>query len=1385
MKSVKHLSFVLFLFIVSLIAVVFSVSSSNLRAETISVTGDYQKVIAEPGVIDANSPGVTLWHDYGAFALYKVSQTALNNLPTAVQTELSSVSHEMDILYFDANSFNTQSADATQQLVDVSGESLHLVQFVGPIKDEWLASVAATGALPIQYVANNGYIVWADESSRAALSTMAAKNEFVQFSAVYQPAYKLGSSLQERANADSVTDSKELVTVTIQMLNHAGKSATEKLIKDTAVSIQIPWHNILDYQNTTVTIPVSDITKIAQQPDVYWVGERFERTKMDEVQGQIVAGNISGGSPSGTGYLPWLNSKGFSTDPADYPVVDIVDDGIGNGSVNSNDSTLHEFGSTGNPTRLSYVDNCTNSANGAGPDGHGHINVNIAGGYDTRAGFPFRDPNGYQRGLGISPYGRFAGTRIFDNSGFDLSSCSGTDTGLIKSSQDSGAQITSNSWGCGGCAGQYDDSSQAFDVGVRDADLTQSGNQEMIMLFAAGNDGPGSGTIGTPGNGKNMITVGASENVRPNDEDGSWTDGCNINSSGANDWRDIISFSSRGPAPGNRIKPEVIAPGTHIQGTASTNGSYNGSGVCDQYRPGSQTTFAASSGTSHSTPAVAGVASLYYYWLENTHGITPSPAMMKAYLVAHPTYLTGVSANDTLPSNDQGYGMPNMEVAFDNTSRQLVNQTHLFTSSGQTWTWNGQVDDPSKPIRIVLAYTDAPGAVGTSPQVNNLNLTAVINGSTYRGNNFSGQWSTTGGSSDSLNNYEAIFLPAGTTGNVDITITAFNIAGDGLPGNGDSTDQDFALVCYNCGSGGPTPTPTNTSPPPTPTNTAVPGSCTTYSSSDTPISLPNGTASINSNVSVSGSGTIDDVNVSIDMPHAWPGDLIFTLTHQDTGTAVTVIDRPGVPASTYGCSTDDILATLDDEAATAVENQCNANPPAISGSVSPNNALSAFDGENGNGTWVLTVDDAYTSADAGTLDAWSVEICTVGAAPTATNTPVPPTATNTPVPPTATNTPTNTAIPPTATNTPIPPTATNTPTNTAVPPTPTNTAVPPTATPPTSGTIFFDDFESNQGWTTNPSGTDTATTGQWERGNPEDTNSSGPKQLGTTVSGVNDLVTGRLAGSSVGVHDIDNGVTSVRSPNIVLPSGQDLTLSFSYYLAHTNNSSADDFLRVSVVGSSTQIVLQELGAANNDNGAWASFSTNLNSFAGQTIYLLVEAADNAGGSIVEAGIDDVEITANAPAACVTYTSTDVPIGLPNGTAVISSDITVSGASSVGDLNVSVDMDHVWVGDLSMVLRHQDTGTAVTIIDRPGVPASTYGCSGDNIVALLDDEAASAVENACAGTTPTINGSFSPNNALSAFDGESGNGTWILEVTDHYTSADAGTLNGWSVEICAP
>jgi hypothetical protein len=175
-------------------------------------------------------------------------------------------------------------------------------------------------------------------------------------------------------------------------------------------------------------------------------------------------------------------------------------------------------------------------------------------------------------------------------------------------------------------------------------------------------------------------------------------------------------------------------------------------------------------------------------------------------------------------------------------------------------------------------------------------------------------------------------------------------------------------------------------------------------------------------------------------------------------------------------------------------------------------------------------------------------------------------------------------------------------------------------------TIYSDTFETATGWTTNPNGTDTATTGQWERANPQGTTSGGVTlQLDATVSGVNDLVTGAAAGTGAGSFDVDSGVTSIQSPAITLPATGTLTLNFSWYLAHLNNASNADFFRASIVGNTTSQVFQQLGSAANRAGSWGTASVTITGFAGQTIRIRFEAADAATGSLVEAGVDNVTI----------------------------------------------------------------------------------------------------------------------------------------------------------------
>ncbi|MBL4671824.1 MAG: proprotein convertase P-domain-containing protein, partial [Arenicella sp.] len=128
---------------------------------------------------------------------------------------------------------------------------------------------------------------------------------------------------------------------------------------------------------------------------------------------------------------------------------------------------------------------------------------------------------------------------------------------------------------------------------------------------------------------------------------------------------------------------------------------------------------------------------------------------------------------------------------------------------------------------------------------------------------------------------------------------------------------------------------------------------------------PGATASVNIVVPSSPGTTVTDLDFQVRINHTYVGDLIVTLT-SPAGTTITLIDRPGVPASTFGCSRNNLNLTLDDGAGTSVETQCNATAPAINGTHQPTGSLAAFNGQLVSGTWVLSVTD-NAGFDTGTI----------------------------------------------------------------------------------------------------------------------------------------------------------------------------------------------------------------------------------------------------------------------------------------------------------------------------------------------------------------------------------------------------------------------------------
>lgn len=797
-------------------------------------------VFARPQKVKVSDPiaaatlkaqGARLLADYGSFQLYESATPPSAGTFKADQIEAD---NEADLIELNAGALDTRAPAVLalrKTVTPFGGKKLHLVQFVGPVKPEWREALEATGVAVIHYIPQNAYLVRGDSAAIAKLQAWAQTADYLQWEGEYANDYKIQPRARLiDAKGNPVTPTTDVFA--IQMVaDAAANAATLVLIDQLKLEPSQQEYQMLDYLNVVVRIPPEQVATLAAQPEVVSIRPYVQRKRRDERQGQIMAGNLAGNLPNGPGYLAWLASKGFTQEQFDASgfVVDITDSGIDNGTTNAGHFGLYKTGVPGMGTRVAYnrLEGSPHSGSTlAGCDGHGNINAHIIGGFNDVLTSPHLDVAGYHYGLGICPFVKVGSSVIFDPSSFTSPSY----PNLAARAYRDGARVSNNSWGAS-VGGDYDTDSQAYDALVRDAQpsgsaVATAGNQQMVFCFAAGNDGPGGGTIGSPGTAKNVLVVGAAENVHSHatangGNSAAGNDGCSTPDSEANSAADIASFSSRGPCTDGRQKPDLVAPGTHITGGVAqniltTNGTgaaiscFDAEGVCalpgggsagnaNNFFPLGQQFYSTSSGTSHSTPAVAGAAALLRQYFINATLTPPSPAMTKAFLVNAARYMTGTYANDTLPSPNQGMGSVNLGMAFDGVSRVLRDQRNVdkFTASGQTRTITGSVVDPTKPFRVTLAWTDAPGSTTGNAYNNNLDVTVTIGGNTYKGNVFSGGTSITGGTADVRNNLESIFLPAGVSGVFVVTITAANINSDGVPNEAPTVDQDFALVIYN------------------------------------------------------------------------------------------------------------------------------------------------------------------------------------------------------------------------------------------------------------------------------------------------------------------------------------------------------------------------------------------------------------------------------------------------------------------------------------------------------------------------------------------------------------------------------------------------------------
>ncbi|MCB9433950.1 MAG: S8 family serine peptidase [Ardenticatenaceae bacterium] len=690
----------------------------------------------------------------------------------------------------------------------------YLVQFEGAVQPDWRQAVAEAGGEIVAYVPENAFKVRLTGAETAVVANL----PYVHWIGRFLPTYKLSPELEQ--------DQKEAV-VQIILEETADQEKIAQIIASSGARIHLQegaiWRVVATY---------AQLQTIAAIEEVAWI-EPYHLPKLHNEYG---AGVIVGTNAA--------NANGYD---GSSQIVAVADTGLGGGTAATAHPDIPSsrivaiqswLGSVSDFCFTLVIDDGAVDAEG----GHGtHVAVSAVGdggangegkGAAPAAGLVFQ---AFENLVEVSQdcqdwYGYPPAVYLITGLPSDLNN-------LFQAAYDEGARIHANSWGEPSGTGRYRPDSAEADTFIWN-------HPDMLITFAAGNEGADDNadgvidntSVGAPATAKNVLAVGANENDRQgnyqcdtslsylSDDDFQAGETCSSmggNQNGfmpnGNDWdylaeplaSDLLAgnreqmawFSSRGPTADGRIKPDVVAPGTWVlsgyselyqQGYGDpvdpNTGYYQDDGLGMPFNDA----YKYNAGTSMANPIAAGAAAVVRDFYSKAHSHAASAALVKATIINSAVDLLdenndGVNDNDfPIPNVHEGWGLVNAEAATDDSHQFVDNTTGINT--GATSSYQFTTTMANLPLKVTLVWSDYPSTPAAGVHlVNNLNLRVTDPAGTavYLGNNFSGGWSTTGGSADTLNNVENVYVQSAAIGTWTVEVIGANIP---------QGPQPFALI---------------------------------------------------------------------------------------------------------------------------------------------------------------------------------------------------------------------------------------------------------------------------------------------------------------------------------------------------------------------------------------------------------------------------------------------------------------------------------------------------------------------------------------------------------------------------------------------------------------
>lgn len=649
-----------------------------------------------------------------------------------------------------------------------------LIQMHGPLQPDWTADLQAAGVRVYGYLANYTYLAKLTGDGRNAVESQSG----VRWVGSYHPAYKLSPTLASGRLAVLLFPDAD-VAQTAAAFQMAGAAVLEQnndagLIIVNAANSLIPLlaqnENVLWIQNDSQMEELNDDARWVSQGNVPFTTPLHDR-------GLTGAGQVAGAADSGLGVYEF----GGNTTP-NIPSCYFLDDGNnGNGGTPLPPGESHR-------KVIAYT--APEGAIGDTTDGTGHGSHVVGSIVGDKAPWNVRseaDGQAYEarvffQDIGIGfPVGLInppSDYRLLFEQAYDPDG-----DGLYDPANE--PRTHSNSWG---------GADPIYSLETAQVDEFMWTHPDFLILFAAGNQGPGPSSIGQPATAKNIVTVGGTEN-------------------GLADPNSMGYFSSHGPAPFGRMKPTLSAPGDRVTSAASGFLTPDPCGTTEK------------TGTSMATPTVQGIALLMrqYLWDGYYPGgaansgprIHPSSALLKGMLINSGRPMSGAHTDNgtgaAWPSNGQGWGRVTADdvLYFQGDQRALwlhdeyaLDGSAGFDASGQTRTYTFTVSDSqpfaAEPVKVSLSWTDYPGLPPAGGAlINNLDLVvtgpdgAVHIGNDIFSNDFNGLADLPPVTPDLINPWEVVFLENPLPGDYTVTVTAGNIASTILD---PTRKQGFALV---------------------------------------------------------------------------------------------------------------------------------------------------------------------------------------------------------------------------------------------------------------------------------------------------------------------------------------------------------------------------------------------------------------------------------------------------------------------------------------------------------------------------------------------------------------------------------------------------------------